>query len=97
MSDANRERLVQKLGGNSDSFARSLFNAWDKNGDGVLSREEIKVGLYSWKDNDPSMSAVVGKVWEELNKGDDEGPVTLEKFRRYAIQGAKKHNLPFFL
>jgi hypothetical protein len=98
LSEANQKRLVKKLGGSSESFARSIFNAWDTNSDGMLSKDEIKRGLYSWNDDDHAGSALVGKLWEELNKIDDgSGPITLEKFQRYAVLGAKKHNLPFFL
>lgn len=97
LSEANQERLVKKLGGSSESFARSIFHAWDTDSDGVLTKEEIKKGLYTWKNDDQALSTLVGKLWEELNNIDDSGPITLEKFQRYALLGAKKHNLPFFL
>jgi len=97
LSEANQRRLAEKLGGSSETFARSIFDAWDVDSDGVLTKEEIKKGLYTWKNDDQALSALVGKLWEELNKMDDPGPITLEKFQRYALLGAEKHNLPFFL
>lgn len=97
LSVANQRRLASKLGGSSEGFARSIFEAWDLDSDGVLTKDEIKQGLYSWKNDDRALSALVGKVWEELHKMDDSGPITIDKFQRYALLGAKKHNLPFFL
>lgn len=99
LSQENQRRLAEKLGANSESFARSLFDAWDKDSDGVLSQEELTRGLYTWKNmEDRALTAIVGKMWEELHKvGDASGPVTLDKFRHFVLMGAKKHNLPFFL
>jgi 2,3-bisphosphoglycerate-dependent phosphoglycerate mutase len=68
LSDENRERLVEKLGGNSASFARSVFSAWDSNSDGVLSKDEILNGLFTWKrDANPAIKALSGKIMEEVN------------------------------
>jgi hypothetical protein len=63
----NQQRLVDKLGGNSEIFARSVFDAWDANGDGILTKEELTNGLFMWKSaEDHAMSALVGKLWEEV-------------------------------
>ena len=43
-SKENYRRLQHKLG-TSESFARSIFDAWDQNGDGRLSRHEVHSGL----------------------------------------------------
>jgi 2,3-bisphosphoglycerate-dependent phosphoglycerate mutase len=68
-SKENYERLQGKLG-SSESFARSIFDAWDTNGDGVLSREEIHNGLEELIDEgeheDIAIAAIAGKVWEEI-------------------------------
>jgi 2,3-bisphosphoglycerate-dependent phosphoglycerate mutase len=63
----NQERLVEKLGGNSEAFARSVFEAWDIDGNGVLNKEELIEGLSSWKrDANPAINALAGKIWEEV-------------------------------
>jgi hypothetical protein len=63
----NRERLAQNLGGSSESFARSVFDAWDANGDGILSKEELTNGLFMWKNSDDrALGALAGKLWEEV-------------------------------
>ena len=49
LSSENSSRLVEKLGENSEAFARAVFAAWDVNGDGILTKEEMLNGLYSWK------------------------------------------------
>lgn len=67
LSKENQERLVEKLGGNSESFARSVFAAWDSNGDGVLNKEEIFRGLFAWKyDKNPAIKALSSKLMEEV-------------------------------
>lgn len=67
LSAENQQRLVDNLGGNSEIFARSVFDAWDTNGDGILSKEELTTGLFMWKSaEDRAMSALVGKLWEEV-------------------------------
>lgn len=100
LSQENQRRLAEKLGASSESFAQSLFDAWDRDSDGILSQEELARGLYTWKNlEDRALAAVVGKMWEELHKVGDgaPGPVTLEKFKHFVLMGAKRHNLPFFL
>jgi len=98
LSAENQERLVEKLGVDSESFARSVFAAWDKNGDGFLSKEELGNGLFSWKnDKNPAINALAGKLLEELINTDTvTNDVTLEQFQLLAVAGIRKHNLPFF-
>lgn len=67
LSAENQERLVDKLGIDSESFARSLFSAWDIDGDGYLSREELGEALFNWKkDSNPAINALAGKMLEEV-------------------------------
>jgi 2,3-bisphosphoglycerate-dependent phosphoglycerate mutase len=69
LSAENQDRLLEKLGGNSASFARSVFSAWDANEDGVLSKEEILGGLFAWKqDENPAIKALSGKIMEEVSR-----------------------------
>jgi hypothetical protein len=99
LSSENQTRLVEKLGENSEAFARSVFAAWDVNNDGVLTKEEILHGLYSWKKdtNNPAINALAGKIWEELiTSGGSFATMTLEKFQELCIMGSRRHNLPFF-
>jgi 2,3-bisphosphoglycerate-dependent phosphoglycerate mutase len=68
LSAENQARLVEKLGGNSESFARSVFSAWDANSDGMLSKEEILEGLFAWKqDVNPAIKALSAKLYEEVS------------------------------
>lgn len=67
LSTENQERLVEKLGCNSEAFARSTFDAWDVDGNGVLSMGELLDGLAAWKrDTNPAIDALAGKIWEEV-------------------------------
>ena len=67
LSEENKDRLVEKLGIDSESFARSLFSAWDVDGDGYLSREELGEALFNWKkDSNPAINALAGKMLEEV-------------------------------
>ena len=69
LSEENQERLVSKLGVDSESFARSLFTAWDDNEDGYLSRAELGNHLFDWRrDANPAISALAGKILEEVRK-----------------------------
>ena len=101
LSSENTGRLVDKLGASSECFARSVFAAWDINGDNVLSKEEIAKGLFTWKhDPNPAIDALAGKLLEELRNSNDGSydtdGITLEKFQSITIAGIRKHNLPFF-
>lgn len=98
LSNENTGRLVDKLGSNSECFARSVFAAWDTNKDGVLQKEEIAWGLNLFKrDPNPAIAALTSKLLEELRNIDDlPHDITLEKFQCIAISGCRKHNLPFF-
>ena len=67
LSAENQERLVEKVGVDSESFARSLFSAWDVDGDGYISREELGKLLFIWKKNsNPAINALAGKMLEEV-------------------------------
>ena len=67
LSAENQERLIDKLGVDSESFARSLFAAWDVDGDGYLSKQELANLLFSWKsDTNPAINALAGKILEEV-------------------------------
>lgn len=67
LSFENQERLVDKVGIDSESFARSVFSAWDANGDGYLSKEELGDLLFRWKkDTNPAINALAGKILEEV-------------------------------
>jgi 2,3-bisphosphoglycerate-dependent phosphoglycerate mutase len=69
LSAENQSRLIEKLGENSASFARSVFSAWDSNEDGVLSKEEILGGLFAWKhDENPAIKALSGKIMQEVSR-----------------------------
>jgi Ca2+-binding EF-hand superfamily protein len=63
----NQERLVDKLGVDSESFARSLFAAWDDDGDGYIPKDELANLLIKWKkDRNPAINALAGKILEEV-------------------------------
>lgn len=88
-SAENHERLRGKIGG-SGSFTRSIFEAWDLNGDGELDRGEIQLGL---KDlvggNDVAVSALAGKILEEIDK-DGSQTLDLDEFETYALDACRK-------
>jgi len=97
LSAENQERLIDKLGVDSESFARSLFAAWDVDGDGYLSKQELANLLFSWKsDTNPAINALAGKILEELKADKVTDVITLERFQLLAVSGSRKHNLPFF-
>ena len=100
LSTDNQHRVLSKLGGNSIGFARSVFDAWDTNGDGVLSKDELIEGMSQWRrGNDRALKVLAGSLWEDmLNEGSrSTEEITIEKFQSYAIKSSQKHNLPFFL
>lgn len=49
LSTENQDRLVEKLGIDSESFARSTFTAWDTDEDGLLTKKDLGNGLFLWK------------------------------------------------
>ena len=92
----NMERLKDKIGG-TGSFLQSVFDAWDTNGDGELSKEEIKAGLRQiMGGEDIAISFAAAKILEEI--AIDEGAATLkpEEFQRYASSVYEKY-MPGFL
>lgn len=67
LSAENQERLIDKLGVDSESFARSVFAAWDVDENGYLSKQELANLLFSWKsDTNPAINALAGKILEEV-------------------------------
>jgi 2,3-bisphosphoglycerate-dependent phosphoglycerate mutase len=64
----NQSRLLEKLGSNSEAFARSVFDAWDVDKDGLLTKEELLNGLSTWKrdHSNPAINTLAGKIWEEV-------------------------------
>jgi 2,3-bisphosphoglycerate-dependent phosphoglycerate mutase len=67
LSTENQDRLVEKLGIDSESFARSTFNAWDTDEDGLLTKEDLGNGLFLWKRHrNPAINALAGKLLEEV-------------------------------
>jgi 2,3-bisphosphoglycerate-dependent phosphoglycerate mutase len=85
----NRERLRNKIGGSS-AFARAIFAAWDLNGDGVLTKEELQVGLTKLKgEDDISMAAIAGKILEEVDQ-DGNQTLDLQEFQHFALEACNK-------
>jgi len=88
-SPENHARLKGKIGG-SGSFTRSLFEAWDTNGDGVLSIDEIEAGLRSFVGGeDVATSAIAGKILEEIDQ-DGNDTLDLEEFETHALLAYRK-------
>lgn len=85
----NRVRLRRKMGG-SGAFARAIFAAWDLNGDGILTKEELTAGLTELKgEADISVAAIAGKILEEV---DHDGSQTLDlhEFEQFALEACRK-------
>jgi EF-hand domain len=77
----NQERLRSKIGG-TDSFIQSIFDAWDTNGDGVLSLEEIATGLRQLMGSeDIAISFVAAKILEAIDM-DGSSTLTPEEFQK---------------
>mmetsp|Transcript_16936 Transcript_16936/g.36621 ORF Transcript_16936/g.36621 Transcript_16936/m.36621 type:complete len:372 (+) Transcript_16936:132-1247(+) len=88
-SSENHERLRGKIGG-SGSFARSIFEAWDLNGDGELDRGEIQIGLGGLVGGeDVAVSALAGKILEEIDK-DGSQTLDLDEFETFALDACRK-------
>jgi 2,3-bisphosphoglycerate-dependent phosphoglycerate mutase len=89
LSVENRERLRNKIGG-SGAFARAIFAAWDLNHDGILTREELQVGLTELKgEEDISMAAIAGKILEEVDQ-DGNQTLDLQEFEQFALEACNK-------
>lgn len=88
-SSENHERLRGKIGG-SGSFSRSIFDAWDLNGDGELDRREIEIGLKDLMGGeDIAASALAGKILEEIDQ-DDSQTLDWEEFEMHALDACRK-------
>lgn len=91
----NHERLRSKIGG-SGSFIQSIFDAWDTNGDGVLSLEEIAAGLRQvMGGEDIAVSFMAAKILEEIDE-DGNDCLTPDEFQQYAAVVYEKYT-PGFL
>ena len=91
----NQERLRSKIGG-TDAFVHSIFDAWDTNGDGVLTLEELQTGLRQiMGGEDLAINFVAAKILEEIDR---DGSATLDpgEFRKYALTAYHKY-LPGFM
>lgn len=96
-SAENQDRLREEIGG-TGSFVQSIFDAWDTNGDGVLSLEEIQAGLRQVRrgeKNNLAMNFIAGKILQEI---DADGSTTLasEEFQEFAV-GVYEKYLPGFM
>ena len=89
LSVENHRRLKGNIGG-SGSFARSVFEAWDANGDGELDRGEIEDGLRELVGGDDiAISALAGKMLEEMD-ADGSQTLDLEEFEALALKTCRK-------
>ncbi|CAB9517591.1 3-bisphosphoglycerate-dependent phosphoglycerate mutase [Seminavis robusta] len=91
----NQERLRSKVGG-TGVFLQSVFDAWDTNGDGVLSLQEIEAGLRQiMGGEDIAVSFIAAKILEEI---DMDGSATLspEEFREFGSSVYQKY-MPGFM
>mmetsp|Transcript_22757 Transcript_22757/g.26947 ORF Transcript_22757/g.26947 Transcript_22757/m.26947 type:complete len:252 (-) Transcript_22757:106-861(-) len=88
-SAENHSRLQSKIGG-SGSYIAALFEAWDLNGDGELSLEEIQIGLRGLKgDDDITVNALAAKLLEEIDK-DGSNSLDFEEFQSHALKACQK-------
>jgi Ca2+-binding EF-hand superfamily protein len=86
----NQERLRNKIGVTS-SFIQSIFDAWDLNGDGVLSLEEIQTGLRQiMGGEDIVISFVAAKILEEIDK-DGSATLSPSEFGEFAATVYEKY------
>jgi 2,3-bisphosphoglycerate-dependent phosphoglycerate mutase len=89
-SSENHERLRDKIGGSSGSFVHAIFEAWDTNGDGVLSREEIGHGLRDlMSDDNVALGAIAAKILEEIDT-DGSNTLDLREFETFAVAVFRK-------
>mmetsp|Transcript_42198 Transcript_42198/g.82803 ORF Transcript_42198/g.82803 Transcript_42198/m.82803 type:complete len:371 (-) Transcript_42198:36-1148(-) len=88
-SSENYKRLRENIGG-SGSFIRSIFEAWDINGDRELDRQEIEIGLNKLVGTDDiAVSALAGKILEEIDK-DASQTIDLTEFQTFALDACRK-------
>ena len=100
----NQERLNEKIGLGS-SFARAIFEAWDLDGDGELTREEMRIGLKELiadDENDVTLAAdelmggdrdavaaIADKILIEVDN-DHSGTLSMEEFEVLALKAIQK-------
>jgi len=90
-SNENRERLRDKIGG-TESFFRSVFDAWDTNGDGELCKEEVKAGLqWIMGDADITIRFAAAKILEEIRFDEDGATLKPDEFQEYASRVYEKY------
>ncbi|EJK49614.1 hypothetical protein THAOC_31491 [Thalassiosira oceanica] len=88
-SSENHNRLRGNIGG-SGGFIRSIFRAWDLNGDGVLELSEIEKGLEDLMSGDDiAVGALAGKFLEEMD-ADGSQTLDLEEFEEHALVACRK-------
>jgi 2,3-bisphosphoglycerate-dependent phosphoglycerate mutase len=93
-SAENYSRLKQKIGATSGSFVRSIFEAWDTDRDGLLSRHEICDGLreiqiYNEATGDAALAALAAKILEQVDvNGSD--TLDLQEFDVFAVAAFQK-------
>jgi len=88
-SSENHQRLRFKIGGSS-SFLRSIFEAWDLNGDQELDRNEIEIGLKQLVGTDDiAVSALAGKILEAIDK-DASHTISVDEFDTFALDACQK-------
>lgn len=88
-SPENHKRLRAKIGG-TQCFIRSIFERWDRNGDGRLTFHEIERGLKELMGSDDvTTSALAGKFLEEMDV-DDSRSLDPGEFETRALCACKK-------
>jgi len=88
-SSENHMRLRGKIGG-SGSLTRSIFEAWDLDGNGELDGREIQIGLrVLMGGDDVAVAALAGKILEEIDK-DGSQTLDLEEFEMHALDACRK-------
>jgi 2,3-bisphosphoglycerate-dependent phosphoglycerate mutase len=91
-SAENYSRLKQKIGASS-SFVRSIFEAWDTNGDGLLSRHEIGDGLRKIikdsLDDDVALAGLAAKILEQVDMNGS-GTLDVQEFDAFAVAAFQK-------
>ena len=88
-SSENHNRLRGNIGG-SGGFIRSIFRAWDLNGDGLLELSEIEKGLEELiTGDDIAIGALAGKFLEEMD-ADGSQTLDLEEFEEHALVACRK-------
>lgn len=91
----NQERLRKKIGG-TGSFIQSIFDAWDTNGDGVLSLEEIENGLREiMGGEDIAIQFVAAKILEQIDM-DGSSTLSPKEFQHFAVAVYDKY-MPGFM